>query len=172
MIVDLHSHVLPGIDDGSKSVEQSLEILAASRAQGIQVMAATSHFYPSENSPERYLERREHSLQKLLGALEPDMPVLLPGAEVYYFEGISTAKGIDALKITGTPLLLLEMPFGPWTDRMVGEIYALADQPGITVLLAHIERYIHLGSSIVANRESCGCRWFFVEHRPLGLHCI
>ena len=142
MWIDLHSHLLPGMDDGSKSVEQSLEILSASWAQGIRVMAATSHFYPSENSPEQYLERREHSLQKLAGSLEPDMPVLLPGAEVYYFEGISSAKGIDALKITGTPLLLLEMPFGPWTDRMIGDIMALADQPGMRVLLAHIERYM------------------------------
>ena len=141
-MIDLHSHVLPGMDDGSKSVEESLEILRASQAQGVRIMAATSHFYPHENSPHQYLHRRHRALAALEEAMEPGMPRLLPGAEVYYFDGISRTEDVGELHIRGTNLLLLEMPFSHWTDRMVAEIKDLNDMPGLRVLLAHIERYM------------------------------
>ena len=44
-VIDFHSHVLPGIDDGSRNSEESLGMLQLSASQGIDVMAATSHFY-------------------------------------------------------------------------------------------------------------------------------
>lgn len=46
------------------------------------------------------------------------------------------------LRIEGTTLLLVEMPFQIWTERMVREVAALQEHPDITVLLAHIERYL------------------------------
>ena len=44
-VVDIHTHVLPGIDDGSKSSEMSLEMLRESKAQGVDTVIATSHCY-------------------------------------------------------------------------------------------------------------------------------
>lgn len=52
VVIDFHSHVLPEIDDGSKSAEESLQMLKASSGQGITHMAATPRFDPSETSPE------------------------------------------------------------------------------------------------------------------------
>lgn len=139
-MIDVHSHVLPGIDDGCKSVEESLAMLRASARQGIRCVAATPHFYPMENSPERFLARRKAAADRLREAWEPGLPKLLLGAEVYFFEGISRVEELDMLALGGR-LLLLEMPFGPWTGRMISEAAALCGRRGLTVVLAHIERY-------------------------------
>ena len=44
-MIDFHSHILPGMDDGSKSTQESLEMLDMLRAQGVDTVAATPHFY-------------------------------------------------------------------------------------------------------------------------------
>ena len=141
-MIDFHSHVLPGIDDGSKSMEESLRMLAASAGQGVAHVAATPHFYPSETSPEQFLERRERAAECVRTVWRPEFPRLLLGAEVYFCDGISQAEEIEALRIEGTSLLLLEMPFRTWSDRMMAEVMALHNRPGCIVVLAHIERYL------------------------------
>ena len=67
-IIDFHSHVLPGIDDGSKSVEQSIAMLKREAEQGITHVVATPHFYPQEDRPEKFLRRREKAFEKVTGA--------------------------------------------------------------------------------------------------------
>lgn len=141
-MIDIHSHVLPCMDDGSKSPLESRRMLWRSARQEIRYMAATPHFYPAENSPEEFLIRREQAAARLQAEWRPYFPKLLLGAEVYYFEGISQADHISSLCIQESHLLLLEMPFAPWTDRMLDEIRHLNQRQEITVLLAHIERYL------------------------------
>ena len=144
-MTDFHSHVLPEMDDGSRSVEESLEMLAMSWQQGVRHMAATPHFYAEENSPEEFLKRRAVSAEKLQKAVEgrENLPILHLGAEVRYYEGFSQTQSLEKLKIQGTDLLLLEMPFAPWTERMFREIRNAQQRLGCTVVLAHIERYLH-----------------------------
>lgn len=142
-MVDIHSHILPKMDDGSKSVEESMAMLKASAEQGVSVIAATPHFYPWENSPEEFLRRRERSAGMLKKAWESDLPKIRLGAEVGYFDGVSQAEEIKELCIEGTNLLLLEMPFRAWTDRMATEVKALQIKFGVRVILAHVERYLH-----------------------------
>ena len=57
-IIDFHSHILPGIDDGSRSVEESIALLQKEAEQGISHVVATPHFYPQLDTPERFLKRR------------------------------------------------------------------------------------------------------------------
>lgn len=141
-IIDVHSHILPQMDDGSESGATSAAMLRASAEQGIRYMVATPHFYAGENNPEQFLRRREVSAARLRELWQPDMPRLLLGAEVHYFEGIGRVKQMDDLRIEGTRLLLLEMPFRPWTDRMLSEVQVLNQRREIMVVLAHIERYM------------------------------
>lgn len=148
-MVDFHSHILPQMDDGSRSIQESLEMLRMSAEQGIQVMAATSHFYAEENTVERFLERRETAWKTLSERMEPGMPKVLLGAEVYYFEGMQRVESLSRLRIEGTNLLLLEMPFSPWSDRMVAEIMAVNRLPDTTVALAHIDRYLRFQKAAV-----------------------
>ena len=59
-VIDFHSHVLPGIDDGSRNIETSIEMLRLSRNAGVDRMIATPHFYADEDRIEHFLEKREH----------------------------------------------------------------------------------------------------------------
>ena len=65
-MIDFHSHVLPGVDDGSKSMEQSLQMLEASVQQGVTHMVATPHFYASRMDPDSFLdpERQPDPIEK------------------------------------------------------------------------------------------------------------
>ena len=116
MIVDFHSHVLPGIDDGSASVEESIAMLRMEAEQGITHVVATPHFYARHDSPERFLARRDRAEQKLRQAMEgiSGLPQLIIGAEVYYFPGISESDVLKELTIAGKHSILIEMQQSPW----------------------------------------------------------
>ncbi len=142
-MIDIHSHILPGIDDGSKSVDMSLQLLRMSARQGVQVIAATPHFYAWENSPERFLRHRQRAWEALQPHLEEGLPEIVLGAEVQYFEGITQVEHLERLQLEGRRLLLLEMPFGQrWDQRMLDDIIELNSRRNTQVLLAHIERYM------------------------------
>ena len=64
------------------------------------------------------------------------------GSEVAFFDGISRADRLPELAIEGTNLLLLEMPFTPWTQRNVDEISYIIQERGLRILLAHLERFL------------------------------
>ena len=140
-MIDFHSHILPGIDDGSKDPEMSLKMVAALQEQGVDTVCATSHFYATERSPQRFLQRRREAFEKLRERLPEDAPRILLGAEVLFFPGISHMEELPELCLEGTNLLLLEMPFDTWTEYTVREVTELARSGCFTILLAHIERY-------------------------------
>ncbi|MCD8005171.1 MAG: capsular polysaccharide biosynthesis protein [Oscillospiraceae bacterium] len=142
-MIDIHSHILPGIDDGSKSVEMSVAMLRMAARQGVRVMAATPHFYAWENTPERFLRHRKRAWEALQPHLEEGFPELVLGAEVQYFEGITLMEELEELQLEGRRLLLLEMPFSQrWSSRMISDVVELNGRRNTTVLLAHIERYM------------------------------
>ena len=91
-MIDFHTHILPGMDDGSQAAHESLQLLTLESEQGVQEILLTSHFYAHIDKISSFLERREHSFWKLTKALnEHDMGASLSlrkGAEVYYFPGI------------------------------------------------------------------------------------
>ena len=132
-MIDFHSHILPGIDDGSRNVKMSLGMIEELSRQGVDTICATSHFYVTQRTPEHYLERRQEAYELLEPVLPDNAPRILLGAEVLYFPGISRMEALPSLRLEGTDVLLLEMPFSAWQD--------LASSGEFTVLLAHIERY-------------------------------
>lgn len=141
-MIDIHTHILPGMDDGSGSLEESLAMAKESARQGVRLLAATPHFYATQEDPERFLQRREASLALLESAWQDGFPTLLVGAEVRYFDGISRVEKIAHLTLDHTRILLLEMPFTSWSRRMVEEVLELQRSRGLQVLLAHVERYL------------------------------
>lgn len=143
---DFHTHILPGIDDGSRSVEESLSMLCELKRQGASGIAATPHFYAESSSPEKFFEKRQAAWNRLKPLLEPELPEIRLGAEVRYFEGISRYEGLERFCIEGTKLLLVEMPEGTWTTRMTSAIAEINRCENIIVLLAHMERYLPYGN--------------------------
>ncbi len=160
-MTDFHSHLLPKMDDGSKSCQQSVSLLKEEEKHGVDKIVLTPHFYAYENSIERFLERREKSLSKLCEALEND-PVnieLYLGAETYFFEEISRVDDIEKLCIEGTDYLLLELPVHKsFSSSVFQSITELISQRGITPILAHFERYIGTyGIKFLKELEENGC---------------
>ncbi len=143
-MLDFHTHILPEMDDGSHSVDESYQMLKAEAVQGITKVVATPHFYAREGSPTRFLERREAACRKLAAQIPKrnELPLIYLGAEVHYFDEICSVDDLAELRIVGTPLLLLEMPMTTWTRRMIGDVKELASRPGFQIVLAHIDRYL------------------------------
>ena len=140
-MIDFHSHILPGIDDGSRNVKMSLGMIEALGRQGVDTICATSHFYVTQRTPEHFLERRQEAYELLEPVLNDDAPRILLGAEVLYFPGISRLESLPKLCLEGTDVLLLEMPFTEWQEYWVREVQDLALSGEFTILMAHIERY-------------------------------
>lgn len=141
---DFHSHILPGVDDGSKTIEESLELLRMEARQGIRRVVATPHFYANHDTPERFLRRRAAAWEDLQAVMadEGNLPEIILGAEVYYFSGISDSEALSQLTIGQKRYIMLEMPRVPWTAHMYREIENIYTKHGITPIIAHIDRYI------------------------------
>ncbi len=142
-MTDFHSHILPSVDDGSKSLEESLMMLESLSAQGIDRVIATPHFYANDESVGRFLERRQKSFNLLNNAVGV-VPQIVLGAEVKFYDGISRLNELKSLCVRGTKLLLLEMPFNKWTEYTIRELIDISSDGRVTVVLAHFDRYLSI----------------------------
>lgn len=147
-MIDFHSHVLPGIDDGSQSVGMSLRMLEESFRLGIDHMVATPHFDANVTSPSVFLAERQRAAEQLLQAIDAypqvDFPQLTLGAEVLYFPGISVAEEITQLRMGRTPCILIEPPMKPWTRQILDEIEQMGRNFQLAPVIAHVDRYMRL----------------------------
>ncbi len=150
-MIDWHSHILPGIDDGSKDISESLELLSMLLAQGVRKVVATPHFYANDELVASFIERRQKAFEDLKSVCPDNSPDILLGAEVRYYAGIENLEDLSCLCIGDSKLLLLEMPMEKWTDYTVRELINIANARNIKLVLAHIERYLALQSSTVWN---------------------
>jgi protein-tyrosine phosphatase len=135
-MIDLHSHVLPGIDDGARDLAGSSAILAAALEDGITRIAATPHVRDDHPTAPEAMER----LVAEVNALESGVEVL-PGGEldIAYLRGLDDAT-LRRFGLGGNPnLLLVETPFTGWPLDLRELVFDLAVR-GFTVLLAHPER--------------------------------
>ena len=142
-MIDLHTHILPGMDDGSPDAACSVEMLRRQRAQGVEVVCGTSHYYRRQNSISLFCERRAAAMDRLKEALPrgETLPRVIPAAETAYFSGIGDHPGLERLCIQGTRTLMLEMPFTEWSDLQVEEVSALVLDRRFQVVLVHPERF-------------------------------
>jgi protein-tyrosine phosphatase len=135
-VIDLHSHVLPGIDDGPRSLDGSLEMLRDARADGITRLAATPHVRADwPTAPE--------TMERLVAALrEHDTGVeVLPGGELdlAYLETLAD-DDLRRFGLGGNPqLLLVEFPYTGWPMRLRDVLFRLGVR-GYRIVLAHPER--------------------------------
>lgn len=146
-MIDFHSHILPKMDDGSRSIEESEAMLRALAEQGIDTVVATPHFYANDESVSDFIARRQKSLDSLNASLTDEMPRVLLGAEVKYYEGISRLADLRSLCIQDSELLLLEMPIKRWTEYVLRELVDISNSGKVTLVLAHVERYIKFQQS-------------------------
>lgn len=143
-MIDFHSHVLPGMDDGSDSLETSIRMLRVEAEQGITHVVATPHFYAQQDQLDQFLRRRERAEKMLREEMELylGLPELVMGAEVSYFRGISESEFLRHLTIGKNRCVLIELPMPPWDETVFLELEAIWVRREILPIIAHIDRYI------------------------------
>ncbi len=144
-VPDLHTHILPDIDDGSRTVEASLELLSAEAEQGVTDIAFTPHFYIEDIDIKSFCDRRDEAFSLLMKAVEND-PVLsglrfYKGAEVAYSPNL-IYEDLTPLCYEGTRYLLLELSYG-FPFNLENTLFSLINN-GYRPILAHTERYPYL----------------------------
>lgn len=147
-MTDQHTHILPGMDDGSKSPEMSLELLRAEAAQGVDTVILTPQYDRMRESDVHFLERRSLFWERLHEAIlalpeeeREGLPSLLLGAEVAWTPDLIDCRHLADLCITGTQAFLLELPVAPWRSSMFIQIQNLMTSTGLTPVIVHIDRY-------------------------------
>ncbi len=146
-LIDIHSHFLPGIDDGATDSDTSIEMLSDSMRQGVEVIVATPHYYGKKRAIDDFIKLREESFLDLSQrALQKNvkLPKILLGAEVALTRGISVRENLDLLCIENSNLLLLELPFEKWEAWVYNEVERVISDWQVTVILAHPERYVRM----------------------------
>ena len=141
MTIDFHAHVLPAVDHGSKSIEETLSQLAMIKGNADKVVA-TPHFYPSSHKLDEFISKVDNaiSLLKENPAAYSGLDIAI-GAEVLLCDYLDRFDGIEQLCIRGTRCMLLEMPnSGAWSERTFKTVENLLDKD-FCIVLAHIDRY-------------------------------
>lgn len=135
--VDMHCHLLPGVDDGSDSLEESVSIIKAMEENGIHKIYLTPHLYSTaiRSEPELF-EKRFRMLEK---EVDDDI-VLEMGSEVHIVPGVSE-KNVIPLGDSG--YLLIEFPTNTFPVVAEKELLGL-QRKGYKIILAHVERYDYL----------------------------
>ena len=139
-MIDLHTHVLPGIDDGPGTMDGSLELLRAAHADGISRMAATPHVRDDYPTPVEEMERLVGEVNA--AAREAGIPVeVLSGGELDlgYMQQLDD-ETLRRFGLGGNPnVLLLETPYRGWPVGIHDVVFRL-QMRGFSVVLAHPER--------------------------------
>lgn len=141
MNIDFHAHILPAADHGSDSLETSLRQVELARLAGIDVLAATPHFYPKHDSLPDFLERRKRTELCLREALPEHAPKIIVASETQLCRGMEHIEGIEQLCFTGTKVLLLELPPDFSIRAYEQTLDILLYEKKLDVVLAHIDRY-------------------------------
>lgn len=144
MYTDIHSHIIPEVDDGACNMEESLQLLKSMAAQGITSLIATPHFYAEDSliTPTQHNSAMQSALNKLRAEVEgKGLPDIKLGHEVHYFKGISNCEEITSLCFAGSKYFLLELPYAHIGSNVATEIVEISLNFGVKPILAHLERY-------------------------------
>ncbi len=143
--IDIHTHILPNIDDGAKSTLDSVALLEQEKANGVDYVICTPHFYTDFSDFEEHLSKAKKAFNELYSYTKNlDLPKIYLGYEVAYFLNMHRSFGIEQCTLGNSNYLLLELPFSiPLSKDMLNDIEKLSEDVGFSVIIAHIERYSH-----------------------------
>ncbi len=168
-MIDLHCHILPGIDDGARSLEEAVEMARIAEAEGIERIVATPHLFREGFECETLgtIEKKRHLLTRTLDAANIRVEILR-GAEVYIAPNLIDEIRInrDFLVVNHRPYMFVEFPANHVFSGVKELFFELMNE-GITPVIAHPERnsvfadhplflyeLVQLGSLVQANSGS------------------
>ena len=142
-MVDIHTHVLPGVDDGSADLEMSLDMLEMSQASGVSVVVATPHC----NIPGEFENYASAALKNNFGRLKAEAKRLGITVTLCYGMEVYTTPEVPELirrkkiwTLNGSSYVLMEFAFNEDPD-FTYDIIADIRRLGIKPVIAHPERY-------------------------------
>lgn len=139
-MIDFHSHILPEVDDGSKSYEETLEMLAEAKNAGFDTIISTSHYAVNCFEVPEY--KRKNIIEDL--NLEENLPNIILGSEIFLtYNVIDLLKDFKASTINGTQYVLIELPLRQQFNNLKTVINNLKENDYIPIL-AHPERYLYI----------------------------
>jgi protein-tyrosine phosphatase len=145
-VIDLHSHILPGVDDGARSIEDSVEIARAAVAEGIDVLAATPHVRDDYPTSAETMESLVDEVRRALAQERVPLDVRKGGELSLEFLGLPEDE-LRRYGLAGNPgYLLVEFPYYGWPLGLPQAVFRLRTL-GITTVLAHPERNAEVQAS-------------------------
>lgn len=141
-MIDIHCHILNGIDDGARDIETSVHMCRIAEQNGIKHIVATPHTNTVDNI-ERFIEARDERLHTLRKQVEMrGIKVnLYPGAEVYVDDDVFFSNNLRRLAINGSKYILVEFSF---RESKISKIHSYLNEitnMGLIPIIAHPERY-------------------------------
>lgn len=141
-MIDMHSHILPGIDDGAKNIEESINMLKEAKQAGFTDIISTSHFIEENYNTSK--EVREIIINKIKQEIHDIDINIYNGCEAYVSENMQELIKSDILPtINNSRYLLFELPMNNEIIILDKIIYNLK-QIGIVPIIAHPERYSYV----------------------------
>lgn len=139
-MIDIHCHILPGLDDGAKTLEDTIEMARAAMNEGIHTIIATPHHKNSKyDNPKAGILSKVKEINNALYSAKIDVEVL-PGQEVrIYGEVIEDLESDMILPLNNTQYLFIELPSGHvpgYTERLLFDLQL----KGIIPVIVHPER--------------------------------
>lgn len=153
-MIDLHSHLLPAVDDGARTVEQAVTTLRAMARHGVTAVCLTPHL--TATHAEQGIPERHDRAFDALAAAAPGLPRLTRGAEVMLDRPLGEAAAADpGVRLGGTRYILVEFP-RLVAGAAVGHALAHVLSLGLVPVLAHPERYTCCSVGAVHRWRSLG----------------
>lgn len=140
--IDFHAHIVPFADHGCVSTEEAINQLLMMQRAGIQTVVATPHFYPAQDNVAEFIARVDDGMRSLMAQRPEHAPKIFLGSEILLCPSIHKMPGFDQLCIRGTKVCLLELPINGCTDDLMETVEDILSLD-YTVVLAHINRYLH-----------------------------
>lgn len=148
-MTDIHTHILPGVDDGARDAVISLAMLRQEAKQGVDTVVFTPHFYRDRTSVKGFLARRQNAAKMLERTLDglmqeerAEIPDLVLGAEVAWMPNLNEWPGLEYLCLGNSRYFLLELPDWQWNDQLIAQLYDIQGRTGLIPIIAHLERYL------------------------------
>jgi len=153
-MIDIHTHILPGIDDGAKNIDESLKLIELLHEQGVAGAVCTPHYYPYLMDINEFVNRRKEALNLIFESKIQ----LYSASETYLHEYLFHNSNLDFLTVENTDYLLLELPYiKKWDKNIFETIERLTIHFCIIPIIAHIERYPAAGKRDIKRLKEIGC---------------
>jgi len=137
-MIDIHTHILPNIDDGAKDVAEALKMTEYLEEQGVETAVCTPHFDPTKISLEEFIGKRE----KAFLAIKDSKITLISGSETLYHDFLYQYSDLTPICINNSKYLLLELPYKEViSEYEFQSITKFMNLFNIIPVIAHIERY-------------------------------